>query len=139
MKKILVIATVVLFTFSACKKGSPEASAVNNTTNSDNPSGPPSTSGSTEPFGAKFTYTPSGGDLYNIFEKENIHLECKASGVVQYVWNLGNGTKIVAKNPDVNYAYHGYYPITLTVTDKDGKTATSTQNISILCNFGGSH
>jgi hypothetical protein len=139
MKKILFIAAISLFAFNACKKESP-ASATTGSSGSGpvKPNDQPPTP-VPQPFSAKFTYTSSGGDLNNIFEKENIHLECKASGVVQYVWNLGNGTKVLGNNIDVTYTYHGVYPVTLTVTDKDGKTATSTQQVTILCNFGGSH
>ncbi len=136
MKQIFLFSALVLFVFSACKKESPATSSVNKPSEVESPADlPPSPN--PEPFSAKFTY--SAPDPNNIFEKQTIHLECKASGVVQYVWDLGNGTKLVAKNPDISYLYHGYYPIKLTVTDKDGKTATSTQLVSILCNFGGSH
>jgi len=88
-----------------------------------------------EPFSAKFTYKVP--DPLNILEKQNIYLRSNAAGVVSYVWNFGNGTKSTLQNPVISYMIHGFYNITLTVTDRNGNTATSTQELSILCNFMG--
>src|SRR5882762_9926756 len=137
MKKLIPLITLAAFilTLTSCKKNAPEAPATTASTGSSGSSsgGGPAAGGSggsastpvtiVEPFSAKFTY--SAPDMNNIFEKQTIHLDSKASGVVQYVWNIGNGTKIVSKNPDISYIMHGYYTVTLTVTDKDGNTASS--------------
>lgn len=145
MKKVIASLVLGAFIFSSCQKASPEAASPQNsggqTTTGSGNSGSGSGSGSgtvTEPFSAKFTY--SAPDVNSIFENQIIHFESKASGVVSYVWLFGNHAKSFVQNPDISYAYHGYYPVTLIVTDKDGKTDSFTQNISILCNFaGGNH
>jgi immune inhibitor A len=54
---------------------------------------------------------------------------------VSYHWDLGNGKTCDSKIPCFHYGMHGAYNITLTVTDDEGKTASYTRTITVLCIF----
>lgn len=86
-------------------------------------------------FSAGFTI--SVPDIFNIFENNTVKLISDGGGITNYYWNLGDGRKSFEKSPIISYAGHGYYTISLTVTDASGKSETLSKDISILCNFGG--
>lgn len=146
MKRVLGLLFISIGLFSSCSKETASPNAVVNTNNSSGSgssgsgssgsgSGGSTTNPGAEPFSANFVYTVP--DPNNIFEKQDIQFKSTGTGIVSWVWRFGNGTKQLVQNPVMNYMIHGYYEVSLTVTDADGKTATSKQEISILCNFLG--
>ncbi|NIN33952.1 MAG: PKD domain-containing protein, partial [Gammaproteobacteria bacterium] len=52
--------------------------------------------------------------------------------VVGYFWNFGDGTNATGETASHSYTDDGNYTITLTVTDDDGATATSTAAKTVL-------
>jgi PKD repeat protein len=142
MKKITLILAIVAFVFSACTKDSPDSAKSTSIATAklpvpDKKPEPDPTPLPAEPFSAKFRYTVP--DPNNIFENQKIQFNSVGSGIVSWVWQFGNGAKLYTPDPDMSYIMHGFYNVTLTVTDKNGNTATATQQLSILCNFGGNH
>jgi PKD repeat protein len=51
--------------------------------------------------------------------------------VVAWSWNFGDGVTSTAQNPSHSYAVGGTYKVDLTVTDDDGATGSSTQNVTV--------
>src|SRR5690606_29527457 len=51
--------------------------------------------------------------------------------IVQWDWDLGNGTQTMGTSVIGNYSQHGSYPVQLIVTSSDGCTDTSTQSVNI--------
>lgn len=139
MKKLLTVLFLTTFIFSACKKESPDSNKSVSTT-TEKPAEviktpDPSPDPTPEPLSAKFSITVP--DPQNIFENQAIQFNSLGKNIVSWVWIFGNGTKQFTANPVASYNMHGYYNVTLIVTDKNGNTATSTQQILILCNFLG--
>jgi PKD repeat protein len=49
-----------------------------------------------------------------------------------WAWNFGDGNSATGQNPTHTYSQAGTYTVTLTVTDANGCTNTTTQQVSIL-------
>ena len=69
-------------------------------------------------------------------EKETLILTNTSKNAVSYHWDFGNGDTSSEANPDYNYEMHGYYTISLTVTNKDGEVNKTSKEILVLCLFG---
>lgn len=140
-KQFSLLLLPVILLFAACKKESVDSGAA-----SGNLVSPPSNVSSTilvssggissdilnEPFNGNFKIEVP--DINNIFENQPVKLVSKSLDVVSYVWKI-NDLKLTDARPVLTFPWHGLYHITLIVTDKDGNTSTSSQDITILCNF----
>lgn len=51
--------------------------------------------------------------------------------ITGYAWNFGDGATATGVNPTHAYQTAGTYPVTLTVTDSDGQTASTAQTLSV--------
>ncbi len=51
--------------------------------------------------------------------------------IVSYVWYFGDGNEATGENPFHSYLSDGSYTVSLTVTDNDGLTDTTTQTITV--------
>ncbi len=72
-----------------------------------------------------------------LFEKDALQLINNSTNVVSYHWDFGNGDSSTDSNPSYAYKMHGYYTITLTTTDSAGRVQQSSEEILVLCLFGG--
>jgi PKD repeat protein len=52
-------------------------------------------------------------------------------------WDFGDGGKSTAQHPSHTYAAGGTYPVSLTVTDDDGATGTTSQSVTVSSGGGG--
>lgn len=161
MQKRLLSITCLLFAaiFFSCSKPSSELSPTNTVTDSgsggtvNNGGGGTGGNGGTGNGGTGGGGSTGGGgtnggvfnakfnidvaDIHNIFETTPVKLVATGTGIVKYTWTLGDGRRANANNLSVIYPYHGYYTVTLTVEDANGKTDSETKSFSVLCNFGG--
>ena len=86
---------------------------------------------SNEPPTAYFKYEPA--DKAKINEEVTFTDESTDTDgtIANYTWNFGDGNISYEKNPTHKYGEAGTYTITLTITDNDGATDSSSLNITI--------
>ena len=51
--------------------------------------------------------------------------------IASYAWTFGDGASSTESKPNHTFAAAGTYPVTLTVTDNDGATGSSTQQVQV--------
>ena len=76
-------------------------------------------------------------DDHNLYENELISVSNKSLNADSYLWDFGNGETSTEATPTFKYDMHGYYTITLTVTDADGNSHQASHGLSVLCLYGG--
>jgi len=76
-------------------------------------------------------------DHKTLLEMENLKLTNNSFDAVSYHWDFGNGDTSTEANPTYSYENHGYRTVTLTITDKHGSTHSVSEEILVLCIFGG--
>ncbi|MFO7852023.1 MAG: PKD domain-containing protein [Bacteroidota bacterium] len=81
---------------------------------------------------ADFTYSVDG--LTVNFSDESTDSD---GSVVSWSWNFGDGSTSTDQNPSHTYAAGGTYQVSLTVTDDDGATGTSSQDVTVSESGGG--
>ncbi len=153
MKKIniLLLSVILSAVMFSCEKANSDLVSTN-TTSASGSSGGGSTGGGSG-SGGSGGVTGGGGvvtspgfsagftigvpDLFNVFENNTVKLVSDGGGITSYYWNLGDGRKSFEKSPVISYPAHGYYTISLTVKDANGRTETLSKDLGILCNFGG--
>lgn len=72
-----------------------------------------------------------------LLERDDLLITNNSVNAVSYHWDFGNGDSSSEAIPDYEYKIHGYYTITLTITDVHGNTKEASQEILVLCLFGG--
>jgi len=92
------------------------------------PTGEPSN----EPPTASFTYTTS--DLTVDFTDQSTDSDGTISG---WSWDFGDGATSTEQNPSHTYAADGTYTVSLTVTDDDGATDSTSQDVAVTGGGGG--
>lgn len=70
-------------------------------------------------------------------ESEELSLTNLSSDAVSYHWDFGNGETSTKAVPSFKFSMHGFYDVTLTVTDKAGNQNRFTKEVGVLCKFGG--
>lgn len=86
------------------------------------------------PF-ADFIYSPLNPGTYEpvVFADQSSDSD---GTVVGWSWNFGDGETSVSQNPTHQYSVAGNYTITFTVTDDDGNTNSSSQDVTIVSPSG---
>lgn len=72
-----------------------------------------------------------------VLEKDALLLTNSSINAVSYHWDFGNGDTSSEAQPDYKYDIHGYYTVTLTITDKYDRTYEVSHEVLVLCLFGG--
>jgi PKD repeat protein len=85
-----------------------------------------SSSTTNSPPTADFMYTTT--DLTADFKDESTDSD---GSVVSWSWDFGDGATSTAQNPSHTYATDGTYTVSLTVTDDDGATDTTSQDVTV--------
>jgi serine protease len=75
---------------------------------------------------ASFTFTTS--DLTASFTDASTDSD---GTIVSWSWDFGDGATSTAQNPSHTYAADGTYTVNLTVTDDDGATGTTSQQVTV--------
>ncbi|HEC82376.1 MAG TPA: PKD domain-containing protein [Thermoplasmatales archaeon] len=81
-------------------------------------------------------YGPPYAIFEYVIENKTVRFNASLSGdyngyIVSYKWNFGDGTNGIGKIVNHTYAEGGYYTVTLTVTDDDGATNSTTKQIIV--------
>jgi len=78
---------------------------------------------------ASFTYSPLAPQVNDTIAFDASGSSDADGTIVSYLWSFGDGETSSSQNPSHAYAQEGSYTVTLTVTDNDGLTDTSTVSI----------
>jgi subtilisin len=81
---------------------------------------------------ASFTFSPNG--LTVTFTDTSTDSD---GAIATWSWNFGDGATSVQQNPSHTYAAGGTYNVSLTVTDDDGATGSTSQNVTVTAPSGG--
>ncbi|MEJ2126910.1 MAG: PKD domain-containing protein [Candidatus Bathyarchaeota archaeon] len=79
---------------------------------------------------ASFTYIPVNPQVNGTITFDSSSCVDTDGMIVNYVWDFGDGTTSTSQNPTHIYDDEGSYTVSLTVTDNDGLTDTTTVIIS---------
>jgi PKD repeat protein len=80
---------------------------------------------------ASITATPTSGDAPLSVSFDGTGSDDPDGSIVSYSWNFGDGGSSTAANPSHTYGSAGNYTATLTVTDNDGATGSSSTLIQV--------
>jgi PKD repeat protein len=82
---------------------------------------------------ASFTWTPTSPPALDpvAFDGTSSHSNNSGGYIIDYQWNFGDGGTGSGPTPSHTYAAAGSYPVTLTVEDDAGLTATTSQTVTV--------
>lgn len=72
-----------------------------------------------------------------VSEQDALLITNKSINAVSYEWDFGNGDTSTEAIPDYQYKIHGNYKVKLTITDSFGNKHKTSNDILVLCVFGG--
>lgn len=79
---------------------------------------------------ASFTYFPSSPTVDNTIQFTDQSTDSDGT-IASWFWDFGDGLTSTLQNPTHQYSAAGTYTVTLTVTDDDGATNSTSQNITV--------
>jgi len=88
-------------------------------------------SGSNQPPAAVITATPNSGPAPLTVNFSAAGSSDADGSIVSYAWSFGDGRTSTRLNPRIRYDTNGVYTVTLTVTDDDGATGTTSTIITV--------
>src|SRR5262249_47150566 len=80
---------------------------------------------------AKFTVTPSSGDITTTFHFDASDSEDPDGHIVRYKWNFADGSKSNDKITDHKFTKDGDFGVVLVVTDNDDKTGSLERGVHV--------
>ncbi|WP_292464520.1 LamG-like jellyroll fold domain-containing protein [Methanolobus sp.] len=80
---------------------------------------------------ANFTYLPPDPVIYEtvVFTDQSSDAD---GTIIAWSWNFGDGNTSTAQNPSHQYSSAGNYTVSLTVTDDDGNTDSSSRSVTVI-------
>lgn len=84
---------------------------------------------------ADFTYLPESPTTWDAIQFTDQSSDSDGT-VVAWSWNFGDGGSSNEQNPTHRYRLPGTYPVTLEVTDNDGLTGSTVQNVEVALGLG---
>ena len=140
MKKLLLFSVLVsLALFTACSNQELEADFVP----ANQESSASSTIDKANSFDTDNTFNDVRADFTINHENSQVHeneallLTNKSVNAVSYAWDFGNGDLSTEAQPAYKYKIHGNYTVTLTITDARGNAQVASQELTVLCIYGG--
>jgi PKD repeat protein len=80
---------------------------------------------------ADFYYYPSDPSTYDTVSFQNNSYDPAGGYITSYAWNFGDGATSTGSYPYHQYANEGDYPVQLTITTADGRTASITKTVQV--------
>ena len=134
MRKLWLTLPLLVALAAGCKSKAPVGPGVVKITESTTSTSTTTTTTSTilPPLVASFTFSPQTPEVLQV-------VNFNASGstpspgrtIVSYAWDFGDGEAKTGIRTTHDYPVSGTYLVTLTVTDDQGKTATSAQPVTV--------
>jgi PKD repeat protein len=80
---------------------------------------------------AGFYYSPSDPSVFDTIQFYDASYDPGQAGIQSYAWDFGDGTTSTSSYPTHKYAKDGDYTVQLSITTVDGRTASTTQIVSV--------
>ena len=87
--------------------------------------------GPNQPPTASFTANPNPGTVNQLISFDGSASTDSDGNIVSHAWDFGDGNNGSGVSPNHTYADTGWYTVQLTVTDDDGATGQTSQNLYI--------
>jgi len=85
----------------------------------------------TPPPVASFGFSPFDASAFDVVQFFDQSFDPGGVGFAPQAWTFGDGTTGTGGNPTHRYAVDGDYPVQLTVTTHDGRTAVASQTVNV--------
>jgi PKD repeat protein len=81
---------------------------------------------------ASFYFYPSDPSTFDTVQFSSQIYDPGEAGIASQAWDFGDGATATGYNPSHRFAAEGDYPVRLTITTTDGRTASASQIIHVL-------
>lgn len=80
---------------------------------------------------ASFTFTPPDPSVFDTVQFSDTSTDLAGIGLQTWAWDFGDGATSQEQNPNHQYTADGDYTVLLTVATTDGRTASTSQTVSV--------